>query len=641
MKRKRTWLPLVVLSLASLAYFLPLLIHPDWLINRNNDLRLSFWPWMEYTKHSILTYHQIPLWNNMYLSGTPFLANPQAPIFYLPNIIFLIMPIGIGFLLSTFLHLVLAGIGMYYLSRWVFKLSFATSLISGFVYLATPKIAGFMEAGHFGLVIAYAFLPWLALSGIKLVDSPKAWPKWLFVISLLGLFLSHTVTFFWAVVSILVIQLLKLTSVKDKKQAVLRILLSFLIFAGLSAMVALPQAEYLPFSTRSLLLQNRDVYPKWTSKTELIIMSVFPYLHSRSYLQSVDTEQWIASGIVLALLASLAFLKLTRKNQLLLVVSLGICVLIALNNASPIYRFLLKIDFYVLNRISTRLWFIPLFMMIILGAGSLDRLVKHKFWYGLVVSLLVLETVGLSWLRLSRPEQPKAFFPLAGIKFIKQDTDLFRVFCLTKCISQKDVAENQLETVEGYDTIQQLNYLHHAWQLTNSYWGYYSLNLPPEGIIRFKQIQPNADDLGAYNVKYVIAPYTLTDNRFKLLKQFDDFKVYQNSAFLPRVYYNQASDQPTILSYTPNYIQIRLSYDAPLVIANVYSQGWKAYAGNTQIPVQETPSALQLVDIPTGSQTVVLRYKPDSFTAGQAIFGGTLLTIVGWWLIRKYRPVVH
>lgn len=115
---------ILILIVISSLFYLPIIINPSILLARGNDLTIFFWPMIYFVKNIILTNHQLPLWNNLFFSGTPLLPDPQAPIFYLPNIIFLLFKnIDTGFFVSTYIHILVSSIGMYLLGRYGFKFS--------------------------------------------------------------------------------------------------------------------------------------------------------------------------------------------------------------------------------------------------------------------------------------------------------------------------------------------------------------------------------------------------------------------------------------------------------------------------------------------------------------------------------------
>src|SRR3990167_6130267 len=146
----------VILFFSSLLLYLPILFNPDLLLGRHNDLQEFFWPIFYYTKYHLLNDQGLPLWLNLIFSGTPILPDPQSFLFYLPNIIFYLLPI---------------------------------------LFIFSPRLSGYLEAGHFGLAVSFAWIPFVALSVLKITKTKSLiWPV-IFGISLTQVYFTHSVTF--------------------------------------------------------------------------------------------------------------------------------------------------------------------------------------------------------------------------------------------------------------------------------------------------------------------------------------------------------------------------------------------------------------------------------------------------------------
>src|SRR3989344_7993068 len=140
----------LLIFLTALAMCLPFLVFPSILLDRGNDLQEFFWPIISYTKFNLLTNGNLPLWYTRILSGTPLLPDPQAMLFYLPNIIFLLLPMGLAFIVSIVLHLTVGGIGAYKFAVESLKLKKESAVFAGLLYVTAPRLAAYIEAGHFG-----------------------------------------------------------------------------------------------------------------------------------------------------------------------------------------------------------------------------------------------------------------------------------------------------------------------------------------------------------------------------------------------------------------------------------------------------------------------------------------------------------
>jgi len=122
-------------------------------------LTVTFWPNIHYLQETWRAHRQMPLWRTLIFSGSPFDADPQSGLWYLPNVVFLLLPAAVGFNLLFALHVVAAGLGM-----WVWSRATGTSaggaLLAALAYAFTPKVFAHLGFGHVGLVYAAAYVPW-------------------------------------------------------------------------------------------------------------------------------------------------------------------------------------------------------------------------------------------------------------------------------------------------------------------------------------------------------------------------------------------------------------------------------------------------------------------------------------------------
>lgn len=629
---------IIAIAVATIFIYFPIIINPKLILERGNDLQEQFWAVYYFIKQQVLINHSLPLWNNLWFSGQPLLPDPQFSLFYLPHLIFLFLPIYTAFLISFLAHTFLGGIGAYLLAKNGFRMSNYASLFAAIIYISSPKLAGFWEAGHPGLLESWAFLPFIVLSIIRISDQPRL--KWaiLLGVSLAGTFYTHTIIFLISVMAITIVWLVNLIFLGKRhawRKSIIFFFTGGFVTFGLTAVTLLPQLEWSSQTTRFLLLNDRDVYPKWSGMWEFLSASFFTLFSGKKNILALDPEKWIPLGTATTILALYGFSQLKKGLKIILLISGLVIIIFALNNSSPLYDFLLDQDWYVLSRVSTRIWFIPIMGVTFLSAYAVEKLKQKKLnksFLLLIALLTTSELVALSWIRINKPiTQEARFAPKEVYEFLTQDKAQFRVFCLNRCLSQKEAALYNLELVEGYNTLVQKNYYKHMWQLSGAYWNYYTLALPPTATYTFGKPQPDPASLGEFNVKYVISPHPLKDKNFQLEREIGGYLVYKNTVNLARAYFQTDNQKPAkeapIMQYTPNYIRVDTSiYEtARLVLAEVWSPSWNAYLnGEEKVDVQEKPNTLRLVDIKPNTQFVDFRYEPDSFKYGMII---TLLTI--------------
>lgn len=619
----------LILLIASTLYFLPILINPKIILERGNDLQGQFWPVFYFIRENFLKYRELPLWNNLFFSGTPILPDPQFSLFYPPNSLFLIFPTNIAFILYIFLHLLLGTTGMYLLSRKGFSFSQKASFLSALIYLLTPRISGYLEAGHITLIAASAWLPFLVMATLFLAKKPSY--KWLliFSVSLAGLFYTHTLIFISTLILIICLFLYLLKdSQKKKMTSTFFFCLGIAIALGLTAITLLPQIKWSRETTRLLLITNPDVYPKWFSKKEFLTSVFLPWLNGIHGIWKIETEKWLTLGIIPMILGIYGLLKLKKTHKIIILVLLGLILLLSLNNLSPLYPFLLKQKWYTLLRVTTRLWYINNFTVALLSGLAIDfvsKKSKAKWLVNLIIIFAIIESSTLSWIYLSKPiNKDQNLAPETVYQFLKEDKTRFRVFCLNRCLSQQSAAIHNLELVEGYNTLSQINYFRRSWQLMGGFWNYYTLAIPPIGIYPNTRLVPDAKSLGEYNVKYIISPYQLEDKKFILKTKIENYHIYENKLLQPRA-------NAPIVFYSPNNIRIDTeSFKGnQIILAEVYNSDWKAFLnGVEEVLVQETPESLRAVDLQANTKFVDFKYKPKSFSLGKIITIATLVMLV-------------
>lgn len=593
------------LAFITILYYLPILTNSKLLLERGNDLEEQFWPVYYYIRTTLFKTGQLPLWNKMFFSGIPILSDSQYSYIYPFHWLMILLPTSLGFLIFFPLHTFLAGIFTYLLAKRCLKFSYKASLFSAIIYMISPKMVGFIEAGHKGLSAASAWIPLLLFGIIMMAKNPKKIWAVVVALSLSAIYLTHPVIFGLSVALWFTLYFLAILKSREKVKKLRMLGFATVVISVFLLPSLLSQLKWTSETTRTLLIQNPDVYPKWHSVKEIISNIAVPWTKD---FQNIDSEKWLTFGIVPLILSIFAFLKLNLKTKIITVLLLLGTFLFILNNLSPLYPFLLNFQPYALMRVVTRIWFIPVIIFSILSGYAIHLIDQKSSMKSLVFVLfgvVVLETLFISWIYLTKPTADKSRLAVRGVyEYLAKDDDIYRVFCTTRCLSQKQVAIYNLETIEGYNTLQQINYYQHMWQLTGEYWDYYTLALPPIGIYTHTKIQPEANHLGNYNVKYVVSPHLLVDDNFVLEKEFGNFLIYKNSLFKSR------SNYP-IAKYTPNEIIVNI--DDPkkgsIILRNVYSPGWKAYLdGKEKVPVQETPIHQQLVDINSDTKTATFKY---------------------------------
>lgn len=146
---------------------------PDWHRPDNPilDPIQQYLPWRIYAVESLRN-GVIPLWNPYAFCGTPFLANLQSTVLYLPNVLFLITGARHGFGISTILHLILGGLCMYGFLRTL-ALGQAAALLGALVLMFNGWVVTWLEYPTMSLWV-FMWLPALLLCYERALRQPRS-----------------------------------------------------------------------------------------------------------------------------------------------------------------------------------------------------------------------------------------------------------------------------------------------------------------------------------------------------------------------------------------------------------------------------------------------------------------------------------
>jgi hypothetical protein len=124
-------------------------------------------PVLHFLDHRI-HHGELPLWNPLYHCGQPHAANPQAWVFYPPNLVRSLLSFNptpmkthVGIALMIFFHLLFAGVSMLLLARR-HGLSFGASLVAAFAFTFSAALTT-RSVGHWVFLNTVAWLPLLLL----------------------------------------------------------------------------------------------------------------------------------------------------------------------------------------------------------------------------------------------------------------------------------------------------------------------------------------------------------------------------------------------------------------------------------------------------------------------------------------------
>jgi hypothetical protein len=407
--KKNNLLILLLFLVISSIWIAPVILNfKDFLFHPNaqfSDVLVSHWPNAKFVRDSLHAWNEFPLWNPLILSGAPLVGDPLFGIWYPPNWLSYLLPIGVAINLSFWFHLTWVGLGMYHWMR-AEGFHWGGALAAGIACSGMPKLVGHIGLGHLGLVSSIAWTPWLLLVTRRLVfslSSPRkvsirwfalggavagvifvADPRW--VLPAAGLAILYAFR---------VYQLERPTRRIFSSAGIISTVVGGLIFIGTISGLAIPMMEFTYRSTRLDL--SVDELTRISLPLKDIIGVFIPQY-------GAWPETITFAGLVVLGLALIALVGRARNSLFWFSIGIG-SLLLALGNQTPVYSILLKI-LPVANilRVPARFSFLSFFSLFTLAGSGLDLIIHggltldNKRWIRLGIvglgSLLLLMSFG-------------------------------------------------------------------------------------------------------------------------------------------------------------------------------------------------------------------------------------------------------
>jgi len=152
--------PLVVFAFATLIFTAWLTFGPAQLLYGCDYVQLHHFLRV-YLRNAILD-GEPPLWNPYTLLGKPFMADPEAAVFYPPTWLWIVLPEAIAYWLVLWGHTLIGGAGMYKLAREWGAERYA-ALFAATAFVVSPPIIMRLQGGLTGMVFTVTWWPWMLL----------------------------------------------------------------------------------------------------------------------------------------------------------------------------------------------------------------------------------------------------------------------------------------------------------------------------------------------------------------------------------------------------------------------------------------------------------------------------------------------
>lgn len=324
----------------------------------------------------------IPLWNPYYYSGHPFLANPQAFVFYPTTLLFVVLPLPWAFNLDTVLHIYIAALGMY---CFVFNLtqSRTAGLAAAIIYSLNSYFVDNIVAGHLTMLHTAALLPWIFYLTEKAYKEKKpihfATAGMVLGLQILGGEPQNT--YYTSLFLTLYYFLRHFFSPRNSRfkrfhHCVLYFLIIPTVALGIGAIQIFPSLEFLHFCDRS---QNTYEFATFMSFPP---RNFFTFLVAKPQTPMITTN-WEYSGylgilsIILAGVGCIAAKHRPHKWCFGIILSIAITVMLGFH--TPLYQFYYKWLVGIATfRIPARCIIIVILSVAVYAGFGVDRLCESR-----------------------------------------------------------------------------------------------------------------------------------------------------------------------------------------------------------------------------------------------------------------------
>ena len=570
-----------------------------------SDLVISHLPNVIYIRHAISTWHEIPLWSDLILSGYPFAADPLSGLWYLPGWLAIVLPEPFGFNLLIVLHILFGGIGLFLFLR-AENLAELPALTGAFIYELMPKIFAHFASGHITLLFAVLWTPWLLwVEKKKTLSNRKIYSVLTGVI--LGLIALADVR--WIAYAALLWLAYSIYSwLKNPAPIILLrwiggVLVQALIALMIAAPLLLPLMEYTQLSTRSMLLPADNLMlslapaqllglfiPQiWGYSETIVYPGILPFLLIFAVVCLAEARRksgfWI--GVILVtilfslganlpganLVARLPGFSLLRvPTRWLFIACLAFSILAAYGVDA-----LAKDNFYKLSRPNPAIFYVGLSAFILFLAGGVLLVSKSlplpflwssifipaasilillrvyakistAWWFPLIFALVLLDMGTISLSQVSFQDPPAVIDTnKPTVDFLSVQPKPFRIYSPSYSVPQLSGSALNLEMADGIDPLQLTSYVNFMKKASGVPTTGYSVTLPPfsTGNPRSdnQAFLPDASQLGLLNVGYITSEYDLNSPDLYQVARLGQTRIYENSQVKPRAWV-QPADLP-------------------------------------------------------------------------------------------------
>ena len=359
-----------------------------------SDFVLQFRPWKTFIYNELWNNGNLPFWNPYLFSGSPFITNIQASMFYPLGFLYYLVPPEIAYSYSTMIHCALGFCFMVLFMRSL-AVHWVGSFFGAIVFSFNGYFMGHLYAGHLSFMQNYIWIPVVFLFLHRFTLSRRfaaAVAAGLIVgIQILGGF--PQIAFYTLLASILFI-LYKTVSGwnggSGREMVILGsgLIICLLVGFFLAAVQILPTLEFSRFSTRSggipyAMATYESLHPK--EILAFLVPELYGNAVDQTYWRSREFWHfWESCGYVGMLPLFLLFVKSTgaekKRGSGFFVFLAALALFLALGKYNPLYPFIYRMPGFNSFRIPAQILFLYVFSVAVLSATGLGRIADGEEW---------------------------------------------------------------------------------------------------------------------------------------------------------------------------------------------------------------------------------------------------------------------
>ncbi|MCP4576048.1 MAG: YfhO family protein [Deltaproteobacteria bacterium] len=351
-----------------------------------------FYPVKRFVYDYFLTNGALPFWNPYLFSGTPFIADIQAAMFYPLGFLYYVIPTETAYLYTTVLHCIVGAIFMYLFMRSL-RASKWGAFLSGFIFIFNGYFMAHIYAGHLSFVQTYVWIPLIFLFLVRLARSKcfryAVSAGLILGIQILGGF--PQLVFYTMLAAILFLIYSCCTGIKTQGAQYLfkmaaAALMFVLIGLSLAAVQLLPTYEFSTLSTRAggipYDFATMDSLPPVNLLTFLVPLLFGTPVDGSFWINDSTWEFWEYCGYagIGALAICVAAMKklVSDRLGLFFMILIATALFLALGKYNPAYPAIYLLPGFKNFRIPAQIIFLYMFSIAVLAGKGLDLLKGAK-----------------------------------------------------------------------------------------------------------------------------------------------------------------------------------------------------------------------------------------------------------------------